>query len=258
MALVVSVSQGTGAQDCTTLVVVDGTGTGATGYLAPNYIVADVVELVFDCIIPNSSVYTDPYVLTGATAQNIMNAVTNLTVNSQVLDQTLTSNSALTDGAYYARYTPYWLAATTINVTAGQTAVIPSASWAVAPYAGVNRVKIDGEYYGLTVTGALTGTLDRAYIGTTNAAQTWYAGFMDAVVLKQMCNGERCVSNRIAQLYNENCQCKQLAKDEAFQKKEDLYGAQELWDKGDYTQFQSLMNQVTSFCNDVNDGCNCT
>ena len=256
MALVVSVSQGTGAQDCTTLVVVDGTGTGATGYLAPNYIVADVVELVFDCIIPNSSVYTDPYVVTGATAQSIMNATTNLTINSQVLDSTATTNSALTDGAYYGRYTPYWLAASTISVTAGSTSATLSSTAAVAPYAGVNRMKIDGEYYGVSVSGTAV-TFDRAYVGTTNAAQTWYVGFMDAIVLKQMCNGERCVSNKIATLYNENCECKQLAKTEAFQKKEDLYGAQELWDKGDYTQFQSLMNQVTNYCNDENDGCNC-
>lgn len=257
MALVTTTSQGTGAQDCTTLVIQDTTGTGATGYLAPNYVVADVVELVFDCIEPNSSVYTDPYVLTGTDAEDIMNQTSNLEITSQVLDSTATTNSALTDGAYYCRYTPYWLAATTVSVTTNSTAITVSAAWNVAPYAGVNRVKIDGEYYGLTVTGATTGTLDREYIGTTNATETWYAGFMDAIVLKQMCNGERCVTNKIATLYNENCECKDLAKKEAFQKKEDLYGAGILFDNGDYTQFQSLMNQVTNYCNDEDNGCNC-
>lgn len=257
MALVVTTSQGTGSQDCTELVVEDTTGTGATGYLAPNYVVTDVEELVFDAIVPNSSVYTDPYVLTGSDAEDIMDGTSNLTITTQVLDQTATTNEPLDDGAYYGRYTPYFLAASTINVTNGDTSVTVSSAWNVAPYAGVNRVKIDGEYYGVTVTGATTGTLDREYIGTTDATETWYAGFMSAIVLKQMCNGERCVTNKIATLYNENCQCKDLAKKEAFQKKEDLYGAEILFDNEDYTQFQSIMNQITNYCNNEDNGCNC-
>lgn len=257
MALVIVTSQGTGAQDCTTLVIQDDTGTGATGYLAPNYVVSDVTELVFDCIIPNTSEYTDPYVLTGTDAEDIMDGTSNLSVTSMVLDQSLTENSALTDGAYYCRYTPYFASASTVSVTTNSTAITASSAWNVAPYAGVNRVKIDGEYYGLEVTGATTGTLDRAYIGTTDATASWDAGFMDAIILKQTCNGERCVTSKIAQLYNENCECKQLAKDEAFQKKEDLYAADILFNNEDYTQFQSLMNQVTNYCNDENDGCNC-
>lgn len=256
MALVTTTTQGTTSQDCTTLVINDTTGTGATGYLAPNYIVANVVELVFDAIIPNTSEYTDPYVLTGSDAEDIMNQVSDLNVTSQVLDSTATTNSPLTDGAYYCRYTPYFLAATTISVTAGSASATLSSTAAVAPYAGVNRMKIDGEYYGVSVSGTAV-TLDREYIGTTNATETWYAGFMDAIVLQQMCNGERCVTKKIAQLYNENCDCKNLAKEGAFQKKQDLYAADILFDNGNYTQFQSLMNQVTAYCNDEDNGCNC-
>jgi len=261
MALVTTTTQGTTSQDCTTLVIGDTTGaynvsTNPTGYGAPNYAVSAVVELVFDAIIPNTSEYTDPYVLTGSDAEDIMNQVSDLNITSQVLDSTATTNSPLQDGAYYCRYTPYWLAATTISVTAGSASATLSSTAAVAPYAGVNRMKIDGEYYGASVSGTAV-TLDREYIGTTNATQTWYAGFMDAIVLQQMCNGERCVTKKIAQLYNENCDCKNLAKAEAFQKKQDLYAADILFDNGDYTQFQSLMNQVTAYCNDADNGCNC-
>ena len=113
MALVTTTTQGTTSQDCTTLVIGDTTGaynvsTNPTGYGAPNYAVSAVVELVFDAIIPNTSEYTDPYVLTGSDAEDIMNQVSDLNITSQVLDYTATTNSPLQEVDYYCLYTPYW------------------------------------------------------------------------------------------------------------------------------------------------------
>jgi len=254
--LTVTTTQGTTSQDCKTLVITDTTGTGSTGYLAPNYVVGDVAELVFDCIPPNESVYTEPYVLTGSDAEDIMNGTSNLGVTSQVLNPTLTTNSPLVDGVYYGRYVPYWLAASTISVTAGSASATLSTTAAVAPYAGVDRMKIDGEYYGVEVSGTAV-TLDRLYIGTTNATQAWYAGFESPIILKQACNAERCLALKRANLYTTNCECSDIEKREATNRQFDLDNANAMFTNGNYTQFQSVMNQLTNYCNDTNNGCNC-
>lgn len=255
--LTVTTSQGTVSQDCKTIPINDTTGTGATGYLAPNYVVANVAELVFDCIIPNASVYTPVYVLTGSNAQNIMNGTTTLNVTSMVLDQALTTNSALPDGVYFGRYVPYFTAASTLSVTNNSVDVVASSAWNVAPYEGVGRVKINGTYYGLTVTGANTGKLDSVYTGANNAAIAWLAGFESLIPLKQVCNSERCLALKRANLYTTNCQCSEIEKNEVTNRQLDLNNAIEMFDNGDYVQFQSVMNTLTTYCNDSENGCNC-
>ncbi len=255
MALEVTLAQQDGSQDCTNLYVKD-TTTGASGYGAPNYTIAAVDHIAVEVIIPTATEYSPVYSINNANAQGIMAGTTNLDINSTVIDQDQTEESALQDGVYVLRYTPFWTAVATITVTNASTSATASTTLAVAPYAGVNRMLIDGEYYGVTIVGTAV-TLDRAYIGSSASGVAFKAGFSTSIYLKQMCNGNNCVSAQIAAVFNQSCNCSELEKNAVFAQYQNLIAAGYMWTFEEYVQFQLLMNLVTNYCNSLDGGCGC-
>jgi hypothetical protein len=240
--LTVSIQQLTGSDDCKHMYCQDTT----TGYGSPNYAIADVYRLVIDAKIPNADVYTDPYVYTGSAAQDIMDNSNDLDITTVSLNQSSTID-ALTDGVYYLRYTPFWLASSTLSVTNGSTAVTGT-NLTSAPYEGVNRVIIAGEYYDFNVTSATTATLDREYVGSTSGTQAWYAGFSATLPLKQICSSNKCVKAEISKVFTSTCLCSEIRRKEVFEKYEDINGANIMFEKQAYTQFQALINQLSNWC----------